>query len=185
MKRQPMWNLNNVTAIGHREDYVYHIAFDDGVSGNVNFAEYLDSGPVFEPLKDPDFFRKATMEGGTIAWPNGADIAPETLYEKIVHGRKPAGGKAEWTGNRHSNTTARPISFISIPVPPHAEQESEEMADEVIARFNPDTREIENLEMIFFSTRLLRGEIMEPVTAELRLVGEYTGWNESFQGKIP
>nr|VFJ71023.1 MAG: Protein of unknown function (DUF2283) [Candidatus Kentron sp. FW] len=61
---------------------------------------------------------------------------------------------------------------------PYAEQESEEMADEVIARFNPDTREIENLEVLFFSTRLLRSEIMElPVTAELRLVGEHTGMN--------
>nr|VFJ42680.1 MAG: Protein of unknown function (DUF2442) [Candidatus Kentron sp. FW] len=81
-------NLNDVTAIGYRGDYVYHIAFDDGVSRNVDFSEYLDSGPVFEPLKDPDFFREATMEGGTIAWPSGADIAPEALYGKIIHGQE-------------------------------------------------------------------------------------------------
>jgi len=54
--------------------------------------------------------------------------------------------------------------------PPYAEQESEEIGDEVIARFNPDTGQIENLEVLFFSTRLLRSNLFElPVTADLRL----------------
>ncbi len=53
--------------------------------------------------------------------------------------------------------------------PPYAEQESEELGDDVIARLNPRTREIENLEVLFFSTRLLRGDLFElPVTADLR-----------------
>jgi uncharacterized protein YuzE len=53
---------------------------------------------------------------------------------------------------------------------PYAGQESEELGDEVIARLNPVTGEIENLEVLFFSTRLLRSDLFElPVTADLRL----------------
>ncbi|MGA2328087.1 MAG: DUF2283 domain-containing protein [Bryobacteraceae bacterium] len=56
--------------------------------------------------------------------------------------------------------------------PPYAEQESEELKDEVVARLNPDTGEVENLEVLFFSTRLLRTNLFElPVTANLRLAG--------------
>ncbi len=55
-------------------------------------------------------------------------------------------------------------------MPPYAEQESEELGDEVIARLNPKTGEIENLEVLFFSTRLLRSDLFElPIIADLRL----------------
>ena len=54
--------------------------------------------------------------------------------------------------------------------PPYAEQESEEIGDEVIARINPATGEIETLEVLFFSTRLLRNDLFElPVKADLRV----------------
>ena len=53
---------------------------------------------------------------------------------------------------------------------PYPEQESEELGDEVIARLNPETGDIENMEVLFFSTRLLREELFEiPVDAELHL----------------
>lgn len=52
--------------------------------------------------------------------------------------------------------------------PPYPGQESEELGDDVIARLNPISGEIENLEVLFFSTRLLRADMFElPVTAEL------------------
>ncbi|OHB74632.1 MAG: DUF2283 domain-containing protein [Planctomycetes bacterium RBG_16_55_9] len=55
---------------------------------------------------------------------------------------------------------------------PYAEQESEELPDKIIARLNPATGEVEGLEVLFFSTRLLRTDLFElPVTADLRLAG--------------
>jgi hypothetical protein len=76
--------MNDVTEVDYLGGYVYRVTFDDGTSGDVDFTEYLDAGPVFAPLRDVAFFRQARIEGGTIAWPNGADIAPETLHEKVA-----------------------------------------------------------------------------------------------------
>lgn len=78
-----MWDFNEVTAIEYRNGYIYHVVFDDGTEGDVDFSEYLDRGTVFEPLRERGFFIQARIEGGTIAWPNGADVAPERLYEKV------------------------------------------------------------------------------------------------------
>lgn len=78
------WNMNDVIAIHYRDEYTYHIAFDDGTAGEVDLTSYLSKGPVFAALKSQKLFQAAKIEGGTIAWPNGADIAPETLYELVT-----------------------------------------------------------------------------------------------------
>jgi hypothetical protein len=91
-----MWNSNEVTKIRYTDGYRYHILFDDGTSGDVDFSEYLDKGPVFTPLRDLDLFQQARIEGGTISWPNGADVAPESLCERVERTRQaapPAGKK--------------------------------------------------------------------------------------------
>ncbi len=67
-----------------KQEYIVHVRFLDGTEGDVDFTDEL-YGEIFEPLKDPAFFKKVTVhpEFGTLCWPNGADIAPEFLYEKI------------------------------------------------------------------------------------------------------
>jgi uncharacterized protein YuzE len=53
---------------------------------------------------------------------------------------------------------------------PYAEQESEEIGDDTVARLNPNSGEVENLEILFFSKRLLGSELLElPLVASLRL----------------
>jgi hypothetical protein len=73
-----------VEAADYVRDYVVRVRFTDGTQGEVDLAEHLD-GRVFEPLRDPRYFRsfKLHPELHTLVWPNGADFAPEFLYEQI------------------------------------------------------------------------------------------------------
>jgi hypothetical protein len=64
----------------YKQDYIIEVEFDNGVKKLINFAPWLQ-GEVFEALKDQRYFRQFFVDGWTVAWPNGADIAPETLYE--------------------------------------------------------------------------------------------------------
>ena len=72
--------LPNVVRAEYREGYILLLTFNDGLERVVDFSRWIH-GPIFEPLRDPEYFRRFFIEGGTIVWPNGADIAPETLYE--------------------------------------------------------------------------------------------------------
>jgi len=64
--------------------YRLEVEFQNGQRGELELEKKL-YGPVFEPLKDPAFFSRATVdEFGVICWPNGADIAPETVFEEAA-----------------------------------------------------------------------------------------------------
>jgi hypothetical protein len=64
-------------------DYKIKITFDNG---KIKIADCLKwvGGGIFEPLKDKEYFKKFFVDGWSISWPNGADIAPETLYEESI-----------------------------------------------------------------------------------------------------
>jgi hypothetical protein len=73
--------LPAVVRAEYRGGFKIRLIFNDGLDSTIDFAQWLD-GPVFEPLKDQTYFARFFIEGGTVAWPNGADIAPETLHEE-------------------------------------------------------------------------------------------------------
>lgn len=70
----------------HRGGFRLHVVFNDGSENTIDFSQWLE-GPMFEPLRAPEFFSRFFVDGGTVVWPNGADIAPETLYEVAGRGR--------------------------------------------------------------------------------------------------
>lgn len=74
----------DVIEVRHIRDYVLWLKFEDGSEGEVDLSKSL-RGPVFEPLRNIDYFNQVRVdpELGTIVWPNGADIAPETLHERV------------------------------------------------------------------------------------------------------
>ena len=73
--------LPTVVQAEYRDSYRIHVTFSDGFANTLDFSSWLE-GPIFEPLKDANYFKRFFVEAGTVTWPNGADIAPETLYER-------------------------------------------------------------------------------------------------------
>jgi len=72
------------------DGYKMEVRFDDGIHGVVDLSTRL-FGPVFEVLKDPCFFVQAKVEEfGALCWPNGADLAPDALYEQLMDHAKGA-----------------------------------------------------------------------------------------------
>jgi Protein of unknown function (DUF2442) len=63
------------------------VTFRDGTSGEVRLRSFINDpqvdGTVFEPIRDPDIFRQVRVDLGAVAWPSGADLAPDAMYDAI------------------------------------------------------------------------------------------------------
>jgi Protein of unknown function (DUF2442) len=78
--------LHDVVEVTHLGDHRLRLRFDDGIEGEIDLAPKLHFDGVFAPLKDPRYFARVRLErdGGTICWPNEADIDPVVLYSWIT-----------------------------------------------------------------------------------------------------
>lgn len=80
----------HVTAAKPLPGYRLDVTFADGLSGVVDLSDVPHTG-VFAPWADPDYFAQARVdeEMGTVVWPNGADVAPDAMYDDVKrpHGR--------------------------------------------------------------------------------------------------
>jgi hypothetical protein len=74
-----------VTSVRYISGYIVELTFSDGAKGEVDLSGEL-YGRLFEPLKDVNEFRKVRVENdlSTIVWPNGADLAPDHLYDLMI-----------------------------------------------------------------------------------------------------
>ena len=74
--------FEHVVEARYVRDYTVWLRFNDGTSGEVDLADELD-GPVFEPLRDVEAFKRFKIACHTLSWDNGADFAPEFLREHV------------------------------------------------------------------------------------------------------
>jgi uncharacterized protein DUF2442 len=78
------WRVTSVTALPEAQ---FEVTFVDGTSGKVDMQRFLSGpnidGTVFEALRDPAVFAEARVVMGAVQWPNGADLAPDAMYDAI------------------------------------------------------------------------------------------------------
>lgn len=78
-----MTEFIRVESVKPREGFTVDVRFTNGTQRKIDLRPYL-RGPIFESIRNnPSVFRSMHVEGGTIAWPNGADIDPDVLYHSL------------------------------------------------------------------------------------------------------
>ena len=80
----------HLTTVAVRAHGVLGLVFDDGLVGDIEVLPRMN-GPVFEHARTVEGFAAAELdpESGTVTWPGGADLAPDTLYERVKTGAWP------------------------------------------------------------------------------------------------
>lgn len=75
-----MWRVVKVRAL---PEFRLEIEFEDGVAGILDYSDVI-WGPVFEPLRDPARWAEVGIDDeGVVCWPDGADLAPDVMYERL------------------------------------------------------------------------------------------------------
>ena len=75
--------MPRVTKVEPRRSHRLYVEFSDGTAGEVDLTARL-FGPVFLPLREEALFNQVRVdEYGAPCWPNGADLAPDALYEQL------------------------------------------------------------------------------------------------------
>ncbi|MEK6373348.1 MAG: DUF2442 domain-containing protein [Acidobacteriota bacterium] len=82
------WPLVDVVEARHIDRYKIWVRFENGIEGEVDLSDLLDQG-VFRPLRDVELFKRFHIEYGTIVWNEQVDIAPESLYRRVLE-REPS-----------------------------------------------------------------------------------------------
>jgi Protein of unknown function (DUF2442) len=75
-----MSDFIKVVRATYEVDFKISLEFNDGIKGTVDLKNEL-WGDVFSPLNDKSLFKQFTLTYGVLSWPNGADFAPEFLYD--------------------------------------------------------------------------------------------------------
>lgn len=75
--------MHRIKEAKYIEDYKILLTFEDQRKKVVDFQQALDDfdGPIFQPLKDIEYFKKFKVQINTVTWPNEADVSPDFLYE--------------------------------------------------------------------------------------------------------
>lgn len=81
------FEILTIEDVEYIKDYILRLRFSDGQTKDVDIFPLLN-GAIFEPLKDKRNFIQFGLTGGTIEWNNGADFAPEYLYDKGTAGSR-------------------------------------------------------------------------------------------------
>lgn len=83
-----MEDLVDIAGVEVVADHRLRLSFADGTVGDVDFTKREWRG-FLKPLADPAYFARVQVdpESGTIAWPNGVDLAPEPLYDEARRNR--------------------------------------------------------------------------------------------------
>ena len=74
-----------VTKASYVDGFILELTFSDGLKAQVDFSPWIEKYPFFSPLNDIDYFKNFSLDAWTVVWPNGADIAPETLHNFAVN----------------------------------------------------------------------------------------------------